>query len=346
MTSPIINPMSFCESIKEGSFPMTEEKEFGFEEESTDPQEDPFAPPEEGAPGPAPASSKGSRTSPLLLVLLLVALGGAGYFYLFGTGEASPPRPHAVKVKKQPIAVPPKPQAPLKPVVAKAPAETPATPAAPVSAPVSASTSTPAPVAKTEASSDNNPQKAAPAPTPPAGSKQPAKAAVPAPAAPPAVAAKSDSVPGPGNYTVDAGAILLPSNLKEVERTLGKLGFEPRLSEMKKSEHMTRLRVGAFPPAQARAKLPQINRIAPGSFLVAEGKQLVLYAGSYYTLDKARIVADRLFVKGVEVKEEPVEVPLSLHLVSFGDFTDLDSARNAAERARAAGLEVAVRKVR
>jgi hypothetical protein len=325
---------------------MTDEKEFGFEEEEKDPREGLPAPPLEDTtelPGDPHPGGKGSRPRTLLVILLLIVLGAAGYFYLFGMGGVSTPPPSPM-VKKQPIVMPPKPEpAPIpKPAAAPAEASPEAVTQVPQPPPI-----TPAVVSSAEKGGAGTPEKV-PAGSVPEGQPRPTAqtSALPSIPAPAAVMEEGVRIPARGDYTIDAGAFMLHSNQVAVENKLHQLGFEPRLTAAKQMEHMTRLRVGAFPAAEARARLQEVDLLAPGSFLVAEGDKLVLYAGSYYTLDKARIIADRLFVKGVLVKEEQVEVPVPVHLVSFGDFTDLESARKAAEKARAAGLEVNVRKVR
>lgn len=73
---------------------------------------------------------------------------------------------------------------------------------------------------------------------------------------------------------------------------------------------------------------------------------LGVYAGSYYNVDDARRYEDWLFKKGVHVQEVKAELSVPLSILRFGAFTELAAARKAAARARAAGLQVELLRVR
>ncbi len=157
-------------------------------------------------------------------------------------------------------------------------------------------------------------------------------------AAPTAVAAAP--VPAAANYTIDAGAFLLKSNRLAAEKIIRRLGFQPQVKTMKRPVKMVRLRLGGpYTPMEAEAKLKEMAATAPDSFAVSKGDQMMVYAGSYHSLDQARVYADRLFQKGIRVEEEPAEVPMLLHLVTFGSFADKAEASEVLTKAKAAGLE-------
>lgn len=191
---------------------------------------------------------------------------------------------------------------------------------------------------------------------------EPAREAVPAlPAAPPLeeVALKAEEVvtepvaaeepaspPDDGPYTVEAGAFLLKSNLLAAEKRLRQAGLQPRVTEAAKTVTMTRLRVGSFSPEAATAKVRELTPLAPDAFVLRSGEEMVVYAASYYDLDKARRFADRLYAQGVRVDEEPAQVEVPLFLLDCGPFPDLASAREAKALVRAAGLDALVNKNR
>jgi cell division septation protein DedD len=183
--------------------------------------------------------------------------------------------------------------------------------------------------------------------TVPAKAEEPKARAAVSPSPPPAGQAGAptkvaSSKTGP--YFLQAGAFLLKANLHEAEAQVRRLGYEPRVKSMRKAVPMTRLRVGAFFAEEGKAKLESLKAVAPNAFLIRQGEYVLVYAGSYQDLDRARRAADHLYQQGVRVDEEPVEAEVSLSLLSFGGFADRKAAEQAAVRARAAGLEAIVRK--
>jgi hypothetical protein len=254
----------------------------------------------------------------LLLALLLVLVGAAAYFFL---GE--PPAPEAplpATTVRQPIALPPPPvsseealvkteQMPPPPAAVGEPAAPAAEPALPVEVAAPAGQAAPAPP----------PATAAPAPA----SDAPAKA---------------------GAYSLQAGAFLVKSNLRAAEATVRRLGYEPRVKVVRRTLPMVRLRVGGFFAEEGEAKLKSLKTVAPDAFLIRQGDFVLVYAGSYQDLDRARRAADHLYQQGIRVEEEPTTAEVPLSLLSFGDFADRRAAEQAAVKAQAAGLEAVVRK--
>jgi len=278
-----------------------------------------------------PAKPAGRRRQMLLLVLLLVLGGAAAFMYLGDTPE--PEAPQVVAPARKPIALPPPPPSdealvktetiPAAPTAVDAPSQ----PAAPgeVAERVEAAAGK-AVAEKTEekiAKVESTPQKASVAP-------------VPAPATP--------SVAQAGPYALQAGAFLLKGNLRAAEATVRRLGYEPQVKSVRRTLPMTRLRVGGFFVKEGEAKLAAIKPIAPDAFLIRQGDFVLVYAGSYQDLDRARRVADQLYQQGVRVEEEPSTAEVTLSLLSFGSFANRDLAEQAAVKARSAGLEAVVRK--
>jgi len=272
---------------------------------------------------------KNSMSRLLLLILLLVVLGGAGfYLYLNMFESPTPPQPTPVAVQKKPIAAPPK-----KPEKKEEPAPL-STPAAkPVPEQV---TEKPVNEAKTEAVTP-----------PPPAQAPPTVASVAPPEVPKSPEAAPMVTPPPPSgriYTVQAGAFLLKSNLARSEKKIRALGYEPKVTIKKKKVPVTRLRVGDFSIAEGKAELARISKFAPDAYTAQEGNRLIVYAGSYVDIDRARSISDRLYEKGIQIEEETVNLPRPLHILSFGEFPDLKSAREAAARAKKAGMDVFVSK--
>jgi cell division septation protein DedD len=318
---------------------MTEKDDFGFEEQPDPDEQDPgVAMIEEEMRRNPDESAAVEKRSPsrmfLLLVLLLVLAGGAAYFYL-GSPPVPATPPPATPVR-QPIALPPPPvvnteeamvkteSVPPSPPSMEAPAASAAKPEAPVKAEKPAVKST------VPAKAEETTTRAAAPPSPP-----PTEQAV----APAKIAAQKT-----GPYYLQGGAFLLKANLRQAEALVRRLGYEPQVKSMPKTVPMTRLRVGAFFAEEGKAKLASLKDVAPSAFLIRQGEYVLVYAGSYQDIDRARRAADLLYQKGIRVDEEPITAEVSLSLLSFGAFADRDAAEKAAVRARSAGLEAIVRK--
>jgi len=202
----------------------------------------------------------------------------------------------------------------------------------------------PAPPSVEAAAKPPAPAVAKPAAPAPAAAKMTAPAPAPAKPAPAAEKPVVTSASAPGDYVLQAGAFALEANLREAEDQVRQLGFEPRVRTAQRMAPMTRLRVGVFPAAEAKAQLQALAGVTSDAFVVKRGGEAVVYAGSFLSLDRARRAADRLSEQGIRVEEEAVEAEVTLSLLSFGSFADLASARETAARARQAGLEVFVSK--
>jgi hypothetical protein len=331
--------------------PMWKKKEFKFEEEETDFsvggddgggnfQEDPAGAPVE--------KKKGTPPRALLLLLLLVAAAGGYYFLMMGSPEPPPPPSPAVKTQPIPIS---QPQAETtRAADARLDADA-GTPAAAASQKAESGEATRLP-SDIEAAAKPS---AAPPSTPPAV-PQPVVGAASAPTPAPSAAApdrKMESeapapppgqlqIAGAGSFTIQGGAFLIRGNLLKAEQSVRRLGFEPMVVTEKRLVEMTRLRVGSYAPDEGMTQLRELKEIAPDAFTIRQGDRLVLYAASFFDLDKARSFADRLYMRDIHVDEEKIQVQIPLSILSFGDFPDKAAAEKAAARAKAEGLDVTI----
>ncbi len=167
-------------------------------------------------------------------------------------------------------------------------------------------------------------------------------------AVPPVTAVESEEAvfrpAASGGYGIQVGAFLLPANLQRAEARLRQLGLTGQALATSKPVTMIRLRVGTFPKAQGVAKLKELAELAPDAFLLPQGEELAVYAGSFHDLDGARRFADRLYQQGIHLTEEKTVVPLPLTLLRVEGFADRDAALVAAEKIRATGLDAMVLK--
>jgi hypothetical protein len=246
--------------------------------------------------------------------LLIVALGGVAFYYFSGLPE--PPAPAPMRAQKQPIVVPPR-----------------------------AAEAVPAPAAPSQEPAPDSSLVEKPAVAAVAAASAPALAGSGAPSSVPLTVPSPAPIPAAG-FVLDAGTFLLPSSWTGVETKVRKLGFEPHLQPVQRTVPMTRLKLGTYPPAEARNKLAELAPTVPDAFVVTRDGQSTLYAGSYLDLDRARSFADKLYAQGVTVDEEATTVPRTLQRVTFGTFPDRDTADQAAAKARAARLPVTVVKSR
>ena len=342
---------------------MADKDDFSFDKDS------------KSEPAATSAAGPGKKAQPvasraLLLGLLLVVLGGAAYFY---SVEMMTPPEVAVPpgVTKQLITPPP------------APAATPATerPATGQQAPAADTAGqAPAPAADSATAAATEPQSVpqevpklaekgvlqeipieAPKPAPEpvtsaapvsgqtgaaspaiAGEAPPsaAAAAVETKAAPTAVAGK----PARGAFTLLAGAYLSPELLQSASKKVRSLGYQPRTLRDAKMVEMTRVRLGAFAPAEAQAKLTELKKIAPDAFTLPEGELVAVYAASHFNQKAHDAFAEKLRQAGVAFEEEKAMRKLPMTELSFGDFNDRAAAEKAAAKARQAGLDIVVLK--
>lgn len=169
------------------------------------------------------------------------------------------------------------------------------------------------------------------APAKPAPEKTAVKKPTPAPVA---------TLGGP--YLIQAGAYGETTNRDQAIAKIKALGYEAQVTPLSKTLPMTRLLIGVYPPATARAKAQELEPMVPKNFTLPRGDALALYAGSYNDTNKAQAAIQALAARGVSVTEERAEVKTTLWRVSFGGFADKTQAEKVADQARAAGLEARV----
>lgn len=142
-----------------------------------------------------------------------------------------------------------------------------------------------------------------------------------------------------GPFMIQAGAYGETANRDQAIRIIKDLGYDAQVTPLSKSQSMTRLLIGVYPPETARGKARELEPLVPKNFTLPRGDALALYAGSYNDPIKAKAAVQALAARGVPVTEERADVTTTLWRVSFGGFANKAQAEKIADQARAAGLE-------
>jgi cell division protein FtsN len=298
-------------------------------------------------------STGNNRQQLLLLVLLLIVAAGA-YVYFF-TGLIVPRDQGAKK--------PPAPAAPVKKPMPPRPEESAAKPAQPAKEEAKPAPAVPAkqeaaakPATPPEAKPAQPPAKPAPAkPAPPAAAapKEAAKAAAkPAPqpvkpevktAAKPAVqpakpeakavvkpVAKKGAPPtkaAEGTFTLLVGEVAHDESLK-LKARLTKLGYGPvTLHHVKRMAPMNRLFVmEAALRDEADEELQKLKKFTADAFVLPHNSTYSVFAGSYYSAQRAAAEKDRLGRQGFRVTLQKADLPITLTRVTVSGSGDAEAA--------------------
>lgn len=317
-----LSPLEEKGTESEIQFDFEEDDKLPFDDDEGFAEEDAGEDAKEDGPAPRGLRQTFSRRPVILLgLLLLLALGGGGYYYLNSTPVplVEPPAPVKTTVKVQAAVAPkaaPAPAAEVKPAtpvpVAADPVKTPQTP-----------------VVKTPA--------APVAPTVPVATKTPIPATTRSEVVSPPV---QPAIRQP--FTLSVGAFLNQQQQREIEKKIRHLGYTPKEKTTYSMVPMTRLLLGVYDPAVAETRRKELVAQVPDLFTLKQGDKVALYAGSYQSLDQARIFADQLYLRGIHVDEESVSLRLPLKQISYGSFASRTAAEKAAKRGVAAGLPVQV----
>lgn len=173
----------------------------------------------------------------------------------------------------------------------------------------------------------------------PAKEKEPAKkidkaVAEPKQAAPVSHKAAAGAAP---LYQVLVGPYLYVSDTNEAAATLAKLGYQGRKTEGSGPVSMVRLLVGSYPPAEARTQLAALKPQLDDAFLLPDGKQLAVYAGSFSDRKRAERYAKVLAEQGLTVT--PVVNKLEMSGKMFiVEETGQEQASKIIKKLTAAGL--------
>lgn len=300
----------------------------------------------------------GIARTPLLLVLLLVVVGAAAYVYLFTDIIREKPAAEqqaALEQVKQPM--PQKPQDGIQlsatsaraagapgqpPAAAGAPPspQTAASPAAPVKPPPAAVVP---PKAGTQTTAAPKAASVKPVEQKPAAAPLPAKKSPPPPAEPVKKTAVKPVAPkraASGNYLLVVGDYPSDPLMREARDKVVRSGLKPAVE--KGGTHpvtMHRLLVGEYGDREgADASLHRIKAGGASGFMLREGDQYVVYAGSFQDSERAAAEREKLAAKGLVtvLRKSSVSVP-SLRLTA-GRYATKAEAQKASAKLTKGGL--------
>ncbi len=102
-------------------------------------------------------------------------------------------------------------------------------------------------------------------------------------------------------YSIEIGPCMNKRVMEQANEMLHSHGFEARQTSGTGMVGVTRLLVGVYPTKEARNRLKVLKKTVDSAFVLPEGGQLALYAGSFYQTDRAIRFAESLEQKRIKV---------------------------------------------
>jgi len=178
----------------------------------------------------------------------------------------------------------------------------------------------------------------------------------PEPAAPESVAAAQTVPPVSatavlpvegGRYSVQVGALILESGVRELEKRVATLGYETFLKMGSTTAMMNMLTVGPFPTTdEARKALSLLRESGIDSNLARRaGGGAVINAGSYLLEENASGIRSKIRSMGYPVDLSRKKVKLPMTFVRVGHFEKIDEANRTRDELKGKGLDAIVVKL-
>jgi len=228
--------------------------------------------------------------------------------------------------------------------------EVPKAPAKPaLVAPSSDEVKAPAPETPAEGGGDTTSVVSPPAPVPPQTKPEPVPAKTTSAAVPPAeeIVRPTRAMPQTGDYSVQVGAFILKTSVRELEKKLANAGLEPFLKEGSTQAMMHFLTVGPFDSYDtASAAVSKLKSAGIDSNPQrVSGGGAVVHAGSYLLEENARKVMKRIRSLGYPVRLSKKETQLPMTFVRVGKFTSRDEASRSRDELKNKGFDAIVVKL-
>ncbi len=150
------------------------------------------------------------------------------------------------------------------------------------------------------------------------------------------------------SFTVQVGALLLKSSVKELENKLAGLGYEPFFREGSTNAMMHYLSVGPFAQrSEAQDALARIRKAGyEGNLANRSGGGAVIFAGSFLLEKNARTVMDGIRRLGYPVRLTKKETRMPMTFVRVGKFSTKDRAVEMRAELQRKGFDAIVVKLR
>lgn len=165
----------------------------------------------------------------------------------------------------------------------------------------------------------------------------------------PAVAAAPLEPPASseGRYSVQVGALILDSSVRNLEKRLSGMGYDPLLKEGSTNAMMHFLTVGPFTQTgQAQEAMGRLgNAGIEGNLTRLSGGRASIQAGSYLLEKNARTVMDRIRQMGYPVRLSKEETRMPMTFVRVGSFETKDEAMDMRTELKGKGFDAIIVKL-
>jgi hypothetical protein len=153
--------------------------------------------------------------------------------------------------------------------------------------------------------------------------------------------AKGQTAGKTGGYTLVVGTYVLKATVLADKARLEQAGLHPTIAEgQKKSQSMNRLLVADLSSyTAAQAELLKIKKVSDGAFMIKENEKFLVYAGSYFTHERAVEEQKRLREKGFMPILKQSTVPVSSFVMTVGQYASRDLAVQEASRLQNMGFK-------
>lgn len=143
------------------------------------------------------------------------------------------------------------------------------------------------------------------------------------------------------HYTVIVGPFINDASLNKADAILSELGLQAQKESGRGMVPMIRLEEGIYPPDQAKKRLIDLRKVIKSAFLLPNGTQKALYAGSFFEEERALQLQSRLKKKHIDVKLVQTEIAMDGTLL-IALKADQQTAGEFAQHIRERGLNVQV----
>ncbi|MFV1957093.1 MAG: SPOR domain-containing protein [bacterium] len=156
----------------------------------------------------------------------------------------------------------------------------------------------------------------------------------------------SPSVRAAGSgYSVQVGALILKSSIKDLEKKLSAIGYNPFFKEGTTRATMNFLTVGPLRKGEEQRALKRIRNAGIEADMQQTAKGMIINAGGFLLSGNATRVSERIRALGFPVKLERKETQLPITLVRVGRYGTKLEAAQARDDLKKKGLDAIVVKL-
>lgn len=142
-------------------------------------------------------------------------------------------------------------------------------------------------------------------------------------------------------FTVTVGPFINTAEVQQAISRLQELGFQPQKSPGHGQVTMVRLLEGIYPAEEARVHLARLKKVVDSAFLLPDGNNLAVYAGSFHQKERARQMQDDLARERVNVTLVDSEITMGGTMLAALQ-ADQQTAREVAAHISSLGLQTQV----